>query len=95
MADTPIPRTPPDNTTDQPQYKPDDLLTREQAAEVIGRSVPRLAQLRQAGEIPYVKNPSTREIRFPYKDLAEYVRVRDRGILHKDGRRKIIPMDQA
>lgn len=91
FSDAPTPRTPPDNQP--PQYEPDDLLTRDEAAAVIGRSVPRLAQLRQAGEIAFVKNPITREIRFPYRDLVEYVARRDKGILHRDGRRKIIKMD--
>lgn len=95
MAATPTPRTPPDNQPDPPTYQPDDLLTRDQAAAVIGRSVPRLAQLRQTGEIPHVKNPHTQQIRFRYKDLIEYVTRRDQGFLHHDGRRKIINMDQT
>lgn len=53
---------------------PTDLLTRQEAADEIGISLSRLAQLRRAGEIRSVKNERTRAIRFAY---AEVLRVRD------------------
>lgn len=52
-------------------YKPDDRLTRAQAAEHLGISTSRLAQLRRSGKIAFEKSRQTREIRFRFADVEE------------------------
>lgn len=75
------------------------LLTREEAAEFIGLSVPRLRQLTGAGDIPVIRNPVTKTIRFRYSDLVAFKARRSIGVLERAGsestERKIIPMDQT
>lgn len=50
------------------QYKPEDRLTRKQAAAVVGISLSRLAQLRRAGEITQEKNEHTKAVRYRAAD---------------------------
>lgn len=71
----------------------DTLHDYTEAAAIIGLSVPRLRQLRASGEIPHIKNPLTRAVRFRRTDLDAYLARRAQGVLHQDGRRKNIPMD--
>lgn len=59
------------------KYKATDRLTRKQAAEVIGVSVSRLAQLRRAGFIQHEKNPHTSAVRYVYADVLRLKQERE------------------
>lgn len=54
----------------------DDRLTRQEAAEILNISVPRLAQLRRAGHIECEKNEHTRAVRYIYRDVIDLARRR-------------------
>lgn len=58
-------------------FRPEDRLTRKQAAAILHVTAGRLAQLRRAGEIQHEKNPHTRATRYVYRDVAALKRVRD------------------
>lgn len=58
-------------------FRPEDRLTRQQAAAVLHVTAGRLAQLRRAGEIQHEKNPHTKATRYVYRDVAALKRVRD------------------
>jgi len=60
-------------TTTQTTYRPESLLTRQQAAAYLGVSVSRLAQLRREGRINHVKWPDTRAVRYRF-DAVEKLR---------------------
>lgn len=61
------------DTTDEIKkaYKPDDQLTRTQAARELGISERRLDQLRDAGELVALVNSRRRMVRFRFKDVAK------------------------
>jgi hypothetical protein len=62
------------------RYQPTDRLTRQQAADHVGISVSRLAQLRRAGKIDYYsKNPVTRAVRYLFRDVDALRRWREGG----------------
>jgi predicted site-specific integrase-resolvase len=54
----------------------EDRLTRQEAAEILNISVPRLAQLRRAGHIECEKNPHTNQVRYVYRDVIDLARRR-------------------
>ena len=51
------------------KHKPSDQLTRHEAADVLGVSVSRLAQLRRAGEIQQRKIIGTRRVYYLREDV--------------------------
>lgn len=63
--------TKPSTQRTAPAYKAEDLLTRKEAAAVVGISLSRLAQLRRAGEIAYAaRNHHTGAVRYRYADCV-------------------------
>nr|WP_321482204.1 helix-turn-helix domain-containing protein [uncultured Cohaesibacter sp.] len=56
-----------------PQFKPDDLLTPDQAARVLGLSTKTLANLRSAGGGPLFIKLANRTIRYRFTDLQAFI----------------------
>ena len=55
----------------------DALITKEQAAELLGVSVSRVRQMRDAGELNVLKNKRTKRIRFYREQVMALRRERD------------------
>lgn len=55
------------------RYNPEDLLTPEQAANILGQSPKTLANKRHSGDGPKYKKLSNRAIRYVYEDLMTFV----------------------
>lgn len=58
-------------------YKPDDRLTRKQAADYLCISLSRLAQLRREGLIQQEKNASTRTVRYRFSEVEKLKILRE------------------
>ena len=56
-----------------PQYKPDDLLTPDKAARVLGLSAKTLANFRSAGGGPLFIKLANRTIRYRHADLKAFI----------------------
>jgi predicted site-specific integrase-resolvase len=61
-------------------YRPEDRLTRHQAAEYLGISISRLAQYRRLGQIGFERNGATGNIRFPFTEVEKLEKFRNTTI---------------
>ncbi len=62
-------------------YQPEDRLTRQETADYLCISLPRLAQLRREGKIKHEKNPMTRAVRYRFADVERLRRERARVVI--------------
>lgn len=65
------------------RYKPDDMLTRQEAADHLGISLSRLAQHRRDPNAPidHVKSAVTRKVRFRFSDVERLREWREAQVL--------------
>lgn len=72
-------------TTAEPRYSDDQLLTEEQVGALLGVSLPTLRRLRNRKEaIPYVKIGSS--ARYKMADIRAYVRRQAVKVIDEEGR---------